>query len=77
VANDGADAAVSELAAQARVSRSSLPALFRRLVGVSPMAYLARWRLPLAARILHDEGLSIREAADRVGYRADAAFSWP
>jgi C4-dicarboxylate-specific signal transduction histidine kinase len=66
---------VAELAAEARVSRSSLSALFRRLVGVSPMAYLARWRLLLAARILHDEGLSIREAADRVGYEADAAFS--
>jgi AraC-like DNA-binding protein len=66
---------VAELAAEARVSRSSLSALFRRLVGMSPMAYLARWRLLLAARILRDEGLSIREAADRVGYEADAAFS--
>jgi AraC-like DNA-binding protein len=66
---------VAELAAQAHVSRSSLAALFRRLVGVSPMAYLGRWRLLLAARILRDEGLSIREAADRVGYEADAAFS--
>ena len=66
---------VSELAAKAHVSRSSLSALFRRLVGVSPIAYLARWRLLLAARILRDEGLSIREVADRVGYEADAAFS--
>jgi AraC-like DNA-binding protein len=66
---------VAELAAHAHVSRSSLSSLFRRLVGVSPMAYLARWRLLLAARILRDEGLSIREAADRVGYDADAAFS--
>jgi AraC-like DNA-binding protein len=66
---------VAKLAAEAGVSRSSLSALFRRLVGVSPMAYLARWRLHLAARILRDEGLSIREAADRVGYEADAAFS--
>jgi AraC-like DNA-binding protein len=66
---------VSELAAEAHVSRSSLSALFRRLVGVSPMAYLARWRLLLAARILRDEGLSIRDAADRVGYEAEAAFS--
>jgi AraC-like DNA-binding protein len=66
---------VAELAAEVGVSRSGLSALFRRLVGVSPMAYLARWRLLLAARILRDEGLSIREAADRVGYDADAAFS--
>jgi transcriptional regulator GlxA family with amidase domain len=66
---------VSELAAQAGVSRSALSALFRQVVGVSPMAYLARWRLLLAARVLRDEGVSIREAADRVGSEADAAFS--
>lgn len=69
------DWTVTELAALAGVSRSSLAALFRRIVGVSPMAYLARWRLLLAARVLRDEGLSVREAADRVGYEADAAFS--
>ena len=39
------------------------------------MAYLARWRLLLAARLLLDEGLNVREAADRVGYEAEAAFS--
>jgi AraC-like DNA-binding protein len=66
---------VSELAAVARISRSALSALFRRVVGVSPMAYLTRWRLLLAASVLRSEGLSIREAADRVGYEADAAFS--
>ncbi|MGH8692757.1 MAG: helix-turn-helix domain-containing protein [Burkholderiales bacterium] len=29
----------------------------------------------LAARVLRDEGLSVRQAADRVGYEAEAAFS--
>jgi AraC-like DNA-binding protein len=66
---------VSDLAAQAGISRSGLSALFRQVMGVSPMAYLARWRLLLAARVLRDEGLSVREAADRVGYQADVAFS--
>jgi len=66
---------VSDLASEAGISRSALSALFRQLVGVSPMAYLARWRLLLAARSLRDEGLSVREAADRVGYEAEAAFS--
>jgi AraC-like DNA-binding protein len=66
---------VSELAALAGISRSGLSALFRQVIGVSPMAYLARWRLLLAARVLRDEGLSVRQAADRVGYQADVAFS--
>jgi AraC-like DNA-binding protein len=66
---------VAELAARAGVSRSGLSGLFRQLLHVSPMAYLARWRLLLAARALRDEGLSVREAADRVGYEAQAAFS--
>jgi AraC-like DNA-binding protein len=66
---------VSDLALKAGMSRSALSALFRDLVGVSPMAYLARWRLLLAARVLRDEGVSVREAADRVGYDAEAAFS--
>ena len=57
------------------VSRSALSALFRELLGVSPMAYLARWRLLVAARVLRDEGLSVRKTADRVGYEAEAAFS--
>jgi AraC-like DNA-binding protein len=66
---------VSELAARAGVSRSALSALFRQLLGVSPMAYLARWRMLLAALVLRDEGLRVRDAADRVGYEAEAAFS--
>jgi AraC-like DNA-binding protein len=66
---------VSELAAVAGISRSALSAHFRQVVGVSPMAYLTRWRLLLAARVLRSEGLSVREAADRVGYDAEAAFS--
>jgi AraC-like DNA-binding protein len=66
---------VSELAAVAGLSRSALSAHFRQVVGVSPMAYLTRWRLLLAARVLRSEGLSVRQAADRVGYDAEAAFS--
>jgi AraC-like DNA-binding protein len=69
------DWTLAELAASAGVSRSALSALFRDLLGVSPIAYLARWRLLLAARVLRDEGVSVQAAADRVGYEAQAAFS--
>ena len=73
--NPARDWTLAELAATAAVSRSALSALFRELLGVSPIAYLARWRLQLAARMLRDEGLSVQSAADRVGYEAQAAFS--
>ena len=73
--NPARDWTLAELAASAAVSRSALSALFRELLGVSPIAYLARWRLLLAARMLRDEGLSVQSAADRVGYAAQAAFS--
>lgn len=66
---------VPELASTSCISRSALAGRFHELVGVSPMAYLSRWRLLLAARILRDEGLSNRETAERVGYEAEAAFS--
>jgi len=44
-------------------------------VGVSPLAYLHRWRMHLATTLLTQERLSVSAAAERVGYDSDAAFS--
>jgi AraC-like DNA-binding protein len=65
---------VTDLARCAGVSRSGLADRFRRLVGQSPIEYLTRWRLQLAARLLRAEDVSIAEIADRVGYDSEAAF---
>lgn len=65
---------VSELAAQAAVSRSSLATRFSQLLGEPPMQYLARWRLLLAARHLGDGERSIAMVAESVGYDSPAAF---
>lgn len=66
---------VPSLAAQIGMSRSPFAARFATLVGESPMSYLKRWRLQLAARLLRDQNLSLLSIAEQVGYESAAAFS--
>lgn len=65
---------VAELARQVGLSRSSFAARFAAWVGVPPMTYLTRWRAHVAARLLLDDGLSVAEVAEQVGYSAEDAF---
>ena len=62
------------LAAQVGMSRSPFAARFTELVGQSPMSYLKRWRLQLAAKLLQDQTLSLSAIAEQVGYESTAAF---
>src|SRR5262249_25447977 len=48
---------VSSLAAEVGMSRSPFASRFTALVGTSPLAYLARWRMQLAAGMLQAGGL--------------------
>jgi AraC-like DNA-binding protein len=57
------------------VSRSRLAESFTRFVGQSPMQYLTRWRLQLAARMLADGSAKVAAVAREVGYESEAAFS--
>lgn len=66
---------VPSLAAQVGMSRSPFAARFAALVGQSPMSYLKRWRLQLAARLLREQKLSLATIAEQVGYESAAAFS--
>src|SRR5262249_21783392 len=66
---------VEELASHAGVSRSRFAARFTALVGEPPLAYLSRWRMQVAARLLEDPELTIAEVASRVGYVSEPAFS--
>lgn len=63
------------LAAASGASRSVLAERFARRVGVPPMAYLAQWRMQLAARMLADGGAKVLAVAAAVGYQSEAAFS--
>jgi AraC-like DNA-binding protein len=66
---------VDTLAHEVGASRSTLMDRFARYLGEPPMAYLARWRLRLGARLLNTSRHSVLEIATRVGYESEAAFN--
>ena len=66
---------VEDLARRAGLSRTRLAERFRHFLGVSPIAYLTRWRLRLGAEMLHSGDGSIAEVAGAVGYGSEAAFN--
>jgi len=66
---------VEELAHEVALSRSALAERFTALVGESPMHYLMRWRLALAAQTLRSGREPIARVAARSGYDSEAAFS--
>ncbi len=66
---------VDELARAVALSRSAFAERFVALVGESPMQYLMRWRLALAAQTLRTGGDAIARVAERSGYESEAAFN--
>lgn len=66
---------LAELAQRAGVSRSVLAEHFPRLIGETPLAYLARWRVQLGARLLRTTDHTVLHIARDVGYRSEAAFN--
>jgi AraC-like DNA-binding protein len=66
---------VSALAADVGASRSVLGERFARFLGEPPLAYLARWRLQLAARCLEATDKPVLAVALDVGYRSEPAFN--
>jgi AraC-like DNA-binding protein len=66
---------VESLADAVSMSRSKFAARFKRLVQEPPLAYLSNLRLNLAARLLKEDGLSVGEVSQRVGYESETAFS--
>ena len=66
---------VTELAAEAAMSRSAFFARFSRSMGLPPMEYLLAWRMALARRLLCDHELAMDQVAERVGYSSASTFS--
>jgi AraC-like DNA-binding protein len=66
---------VEELGRNAGMSRSGLADRFTRLIGISPMHYLADWRLQMAGRMLRESPDPLARIAERIGYESEAAFS--
>lgn len=66
---------VASLARELAMSRSAFAARFTALVGEPVMSYVARWRMQVAVAALREEGATVAQLADRLGYRSEAAFS--
>lgn len=66
---------VSLLADVAHVSRSTLAARFKSVVGQGPLEYLTRWRIELGAHRLAATDHTIAAIATAVGYGSEAAFA--
>jgi AraC-like DNA-binding protein len=64
-----------DLAAEVGTSRSVLSERFQHFLGESPIGYLSRWRLQLAARMLTGDRKTMIQVAMDVGYESEAAFN--
>ena len=66
---------VELLADEVAMSRSAFAARFKKLVGESPMQFVAEWRMSVATNLLKEQALTVAELASRFGYQSEAAFS--
>ncbi len=66
---------IDALASAAGMSRSAFARRFAHFAGDTPMHYLGRWRMQLAARRLENPQISIAQAGVEVGYDSEAAFN--
>jgi len=69
------DWTLDALASTVGASSSVIAKRFSRFMGVTPMAYLARWRLELGARQLRASARPVLQIAAEVGYESEAAFN--
>lgn len=69
------DWTVEKLAAEGAMSRASLARRFAATMHETPMGYLFKQRMRIAANLLRDPGASIPLVAQRVGYASESSFS--
>ena len=62
------------MAQVALMSRTAFAQRFAQRVGQTPVQYLTRHRMMLAATWLRDEQASVKDIAGRLGYETEAAF---
>jgi AraC-like DNA-binding protein len=66
---------VTSLARAVGAPRATFGRRFTTLTGQAPMTYVTAWRMTIAARLLRDERLPLKEVASRVGYDSEFAFA--
>lgn len=69
------DWTLQELAERSGMSRSIFALKFKTTVGTSPIEYLTRWRMLLAADKLTDSDEPVAAIARAFGYESESAFS--
>lgn len=65
---------LADLAQTAAMSRSSFAQTFKQKLSVSPVEYLAKWRMLVASDVLKTTNLPVADVAEQVGYLSDIAF---
>jgi len=73
--NPGADWDLDNMAELASFSRSAFTTNFRKIVGISPMAYVISWRMNLARSMIRSSSLPIKNIARKVGYRTQTGLN--
>jgi AraC-like DNA-binding protein len=71
----GAKWTLQTLAERAAMSRTTFALRFKELVGVSPMNYLTRWRMSLAANSMAHSRNSVASIGQALGYESEKSFS--
>ncbi len=66
---------VASLAARSGLSRTVFAERFSRLLGEAPLAYVARCRMQLGARLLETTDEPVLQVALNAGYESEAAFN--
>ena len=74
-ANPSSDWTLERLAKIAGMSRTVFVEQFRTKLGVTPMKYVADWRLQKAQALLRQASLTVGEVARSVGYESEASFN--
>lgn len=59
---------ISDLAQYINIDRVYLYSLFRKQVGISPKEYLTNYRMEIAAKLLVQRNLTVKEVAAACGY---------
>lgn len=66
---------LADLAKTAGMSRTGFAVRFARTMAMTPMNYLAGWRMQIARHELRQSRASVAEVGERVGYASEAAFA--
>lgn len=64
-----------DLAKKFSISPEHVNALFKKELGISPNGFLKRIKIYKACRLLREDGLSIKETAERMGFYDEFHFS--